>query len=56
MAASLPRHLYPIFKPVGHLAIAGFDVALAFFYYRRTADDCFFGLKFWVYGQGVLHA
>ena len=50
------QHIYPCFKPVGHVSIVSFDIALIFFYYRITGDICFSELKLWVYGQSILHA
>ena len=54
---SFQNVVYPVFKPIGHLSIVGFDIALTFYYYRRTEGDaCFFQLRLWIYGQFILHA
>ena len=50
------QNIYPIFKPVGHISIVSFDIALFFVYHRLTGDICFSELKMWVYGQSILHA
>jgi len=50
------QNIYPIYKPLGHVSIVSFDIALIFFYYRITEDFCFSGLKLWIYGQSVIHA
>ena len=50
------RNIYPVFKPIGHLSIVSFDIALTFYYYRIEEDTCFAPLRLWIYGQCILHA
>ena len=49
-------NVYPVFKPIGHLSIATFDIGLSFYYYRTEGDACFLQLRLWIYGQFILHA
>ncbi len=39
------QNIYPIYKPLGHVSIVSFDIALIYFYYRNTEDICFSELK-----------
>ena len=48
-------NVYPVFKPIGHLSIATFDIGLSFYYYRTEGDACFLQLRLWIYGQFILH-
>ena len=48
-------NVYPVFKPIGHISIVTFDVALIFNYYRTEENACFSQLKLWIYGQFILH-
>ncbi len=50
------QNVYPIYKPLGHVSLVSFDIALIFFYYRVTENICFSELKLWVYGHSILHA
>ena len=50
------QNVYPVFKPIGHISIVSFDIALTFYYYRTEGDTCFSQLRLWIYGQFILHA
>ena len=45
------QNVYPVFKPIGHISIVSFDIALTFYYYRTEGDTCFSQLRLWIYGQ-----
>jgi len=49
------QNVYRLFKPIGHISIVSFDIAVIFYYYRVGEDACFSQLRLWIYGQFILH-
>jgi len=46
----------PLFKPLGHISIVSYALALSIYYYKIRGDLCVDELRLWIYGQLIIHS
>ena len=46
----------PFFKPLSHISIVSYDLALTIYYYNIRGDVCLDELRLWIYGQLIIHS
>lgn len=46
----------PLFKPLGHISVVSYALALSIYYYKIREDVCVDELRLWIYGQLIIHS